>query len=84
MTTVGLYDEDTRIYYMDERFVVLDPPGMHNTPLLIKRTIGKPTHKEVLDILRKVKMHPIGEGSFRSDGLWCQFLKEKSNERFIS
>ncbi len=73
--TVGLYTEDTRLYYIDKDFVVLDDPI--GVPTLIKRTPGDPTRMQVTEVLKAAKMEVVAYAYHSQEGLWYQHLKAK-------
>jgi len=74
MVSVGLFDKDSRLHYVDEKYAVVDNPQDNQCPTIIKRTHGDPEVKEVENILNKLDMDLDGESFYRSDGLWCHKL----------
>jgi len=71
MTTVGLYNKDARIYYVDPDYAVLDDPTENGTPTLIKRKGGPLDNEAVSKILTIVGMSVREQPRRREDGLWC-------------
>lgn len=80
MKTVGLFEEDTQLYYVDYNFVVVDNPYDGRKPVIIMRHIGDPNMKHVYTILKRVGMELVGQAVRREDGLWLQEVKEVSDE----
>ena len=74
MVSVGLFDKDSRLHYVDVGYVVVDNPQDNLTPTIVKRDHGEPSEKEVMEILNRLNMLKFGEPFYRSDGLWCQKL----------
>ena len=73
MKTVGLFKEDTRIYFVNDNFVVMKDPDNEGIALC-KRHPGELTkedYSEIVDILLKTGMKAKGNVHFREDGLWC-------------
>jgi len=80
MRTVGLYSTDTRIYYVDPTFTVVNDINNGGGPIIVKRTLGDPTQEELQTasgILKQLNMYPIGASSHRSDGLWYHQIEER-------
>ena len=75
MVSVGLFDTDTHIHYVDMNYAVVDNPNNNGIPTIVKRTWGNTEPKEVNDILQRLNILKIGEPFYRSDGLWCQKLE---------
>lgn len=85
--TVGLYEVDSRMYYIDEYIVILDNPS-NGIPTLVVRHPVKPRSEgasmHLLEMkmrraMKEVGMVAVGEQYTRPDGLICQELKEASN-----
>lgn len=72
---VGLFNQDTRIYYVDKEYVVIDNPTDNFAPTIVHRTEGDPNPERVKTILALLGMMLDGEAFSRSDGLWCHKLK---------
>ena len=79
LKTVGLFEEDTLIYYIDKDVVVANNPynGGHPTVFMLKP--GPPVQEAVHKALKTVKMALTGEPQWRKDGLWYQEVKEASD-----
>lgn len=79
--TVGLFEKDSRMYYIDEHVAILDNPFTHIPTAVIRRPLTDKTLAKSLmsKALRDVGMEPVGEPFYRADGLLCQSLKEASN-----
>ena len=80
MKTVGLFEQDTHIYYTDTNFVVLENPYNGGRPIIVMRHPGIPDMTVVYDILERVNMVLIGEPIIREDNLWYQEVKEVKYE----
>lgn len=76
MKTVGLYPEDTRIYYVSIDFVVMNNPYNGNKPTIIMRHPGSPDMEVLQRLLDKLGFELVGQPWFREDGLWCCEVKE--------
>lgn len=76
MVSVGLFALDSRIYYLDADYAVLDNPYDGCCPTIVKRTHGTFDTKEVKRILSELKLELDGDSFHRSDGLICNKLKE--------
>ncbi len=80
MGTVGLFERDTFLHYIDYEFVVLNNPYNGGKPVIVMRTLGNPNLDKVKEVLRKIHFELVGEPSRRSDGLWYQEVKETGDE----
>lgn len=73
MKTVGLFSQDTRIYFVNDKLVIMKHP--HNGGVLLcKRQPGEPTKDdwtEIAKALLTTNMKAKGEAYIREDGLWC-------------
>lgn len=67
---------DSRLHYVDKNYAVVDNPHDDYCPTIVKREAGIPDEKEVMKILNLLGMLRFGEPYYRSDGLWCNRLKE--------
>lgn len=77
MKTVGLFDTDTRIYYVDIDFVVVNNPYNGGKPVIVMRHLGVPNPRRILQVLKEVNMELVGQPFVRDDGLWCHEVKER-------
>lgn len=78
MTTVGLFNKDSQIYFINRRFAVINNPHNGNVPTLIKRSQGEPLESDwikIHSILKSINMELKGDSFKREDGLWCSELK---------
>jgi len=75
MVSVGLFGLDSRIYYVDEEYAVLDNPCDNFTPTIVKRKGGEFNSKEVKRIIHELKLEFDGDPFYRPDGLMCNKLK---------
>lgn len=72
---VGLFEQDTRIHYVDKDYVVIDNPTDNNIPVIVHRKEGDPNYGRVNTITTLLGMGLDGESFTRSDGLWANRLK---------
>lgn len=77
MKTVGLFDKDSRIHYIDLDFVVINNPYNGGEPVIIMRHAGEPNLKDIELVLNKLNMKLVGEANYREDGLWYHQVKAK-------
>lgn len=71
MTTVGLMDEDSKIYYVSDRIVIMDNEDGEPV-LVIKKAIDSGTLKRVLEMCGFEEAYDLKQ---RDDGLFEQKLK---------
>ena len=72
---VGLFEQDTRIHYVDKEYVVLDNPTDSFVPTIVHRKKGDPDFGRVNTIIALLNMGLNGESFIRNDGLWCNKLE---------
>ena len=78
--TVGLFDEDARIYYVDHDFVVINNLYNGDRPIIIMRHLGTPSPERIEYILKEVNMKIVGKPFTRDDGLWtCEVVEKEVN-----
>jgi hypothetical protein len=78
--TVGLFEKDVRIHYIDLEFVVVNNPHNGNSPVILMRHLGEPSadqYAAIASVLNKLNMMLVGQPSYREDGLWYQQVREK-------
>lgn len=75
MAMAGLFDRDSRLYYVDKTYAVMDNPYDSFNPTIVMRVHGEPNSAEMLKILSILNMTFDGDPFYRSDGLWCSKLK---------
>jgi len=75
MVSVGLFSSDSRLYYVDKNYAVMDNPCDNFSPTIVRRLAGEPEAKEVAKILATLNMVLDGESFYRGDGLWCNKIK---------
>lgn len=79
--TVGLFPQDTRLYYVDLDFAVINNPYNGGKPVILMRHRGVPSKTQwqaINKILRQLHMRLVGKSEFREDGLWYHEVKEVS------
>jgi len=85
--TVGLYEVDSRIYYIDQTVVVIDNPDNLIPTIIVRKNIDgcdiitkDMLMMKVRKIVKDLGMKLVGEPYYRSDGLWSQELEVKDGE----
>jgi hypothetical protein len=77
--TVGLFNKDSRIYFVNSHYVIMENPYNGRIPTLVKRIVGAPDEEDWLEInkaLALVDMKLVGKPYTREDNLWCHEVKE--------
>jgi len=77
--TVGLFNEDSRIYFIDDNYIIMDNPYDGGT-VLCKRLPGEPAGedwKAMAKALLTANMRAKGNAYIREDGLWCCLVEER-------
>lgn len=81
MTTVGLYDQDSQIHYIDQKVAILVNP--YDGKLMIVARQEMPLEvriRAIKEALKTSNMRLKGTPYFReNDGLWCCEVRRKGD-----